>query len=63
MQDDNSRIRELRMHRCNWQSTFYIKSGKIHLSIEYFDDQEFVLLCYKDKINTDKVRTQAMEDL
>lgn len=63
IQDDNYKIMELRLHRCKWHSVFQNKSGKIRLSIEHFDGQEFVFLSYKDKINTDKVKKLAMEDL
>ena len=62
-QDDNDKIYELRMNRCTWASAFQTELGEIELSIEHQDFQSRVVLRYRDKINTEKVRKQALEDL
>ena len=62
--DNNSRLHELYMDRCTWYTTFTTPKGDIQLSLhkgEY--NSYFVLLKYYDKINTDTVRQQAMDDL
>jgi hypothetical protein len=62
-QDNNDKLYELQMNRCTWVSGFQTDLGKIELSIEYQDLQSRVVLRYRDKINTEKVRKQALEDL
>ena len=52
------------MDRCTWYTTFETTKGDIQLSLQKDDfGQYFVLLKYYDKINTDTVRSAAMDDL
>ncbi|MBQ4548168.1 MAG: hypothetical protein IJA42_03125 [Bacteroidales bacterium] len=47
-----------------WYTIFETENGDIQLSLEKGDYGEyFVLLKYFDKINTEAVRSAAMEDL
>ena len=62
--DNNSRLHELYMDRCTWYTTFTTPKGDIQLSLQKGGyGSYFVLLKYYDKINTDTVRQQAMDDL
>ena len=62
--DNNDKIYELSMDRCTWYTIFETENGDIQLSLEKGDYGEyFVLLKYFDKINTEAVRSAAMEDL
>ena len=61
--DNNAKLHELTMDRCTWASGFETELGEIELSIEYQDFQSRVVLRYRDKINTEQVRKQALEDL
>lgn len=62
--DNNAKIYELLMDRCTWYTIFETENGDIQLSLEKGDYGEyFVLLKYYDKINTEAVRSAAMEDL
>lgn len=61
---NNEKLHELSMDRCTWFSTFETLKGDIQLSLQKGDfGQYFVLLKYYDKINTDTVRSAAMDDL
>lgn len=62
-QDDNDKLYELSMNRCTWASAFQTELGEIELSIEHQDFQSRVVLRYRDKTNTERVRKQALEDL
>lgn len=61
---DNDKLHKLKMDECTWYTTYSTSKGDIQLSI---DNQSvmscFVMLRYFDKINTDAVRAQAMDDL
>ena len=63
-QTDNDKLHKLKMDECTWYTTYSTPKGDIQLSI---DNQSvmscFVMLRYFDKINTDAVRAQAMDDL
>lgn len=63
--DDNSRkMLELSMDRCTWFTTFSTEKGNIQLSlIKYSYSSGAVLLKYFDRINGDRVRSSAMDDL
>lgn len=61
--DNNSKLHELKMDRCTWASGFQTELGEIELSIEYKDFRSCVVLRYRDKVNTEKVKKQALEDL
>lgn len=62
-QDSNDKLYELKMNRCTWASGFQTELGEIELAIECQNFQTCVILRYRDKINTEKVRKQALEDL
>lgn len=62
--DDNSRMHELRMDRCNYYSIFETPKGDIQLSISHESVSScYVTLGYFDKINGDVVRAEAIDDL
>lgn len=61
---NNEKLHELYMDRCTWFSTFVTSKGDIQLSMQKGEyGQYFVLLKYYDKINTETVRSAAMDDL
>lgn len=61
---NNEKLHELMMDRCTWYTTFETSKEDIQLSLQKGDlGQYFVLLKYYDKINTDTVRSAAMDDL
>lgn len=51
------------MDRGTWASLFETESGEIELLINSVDLESCVVLRYRDKVNTGKVRQQALEDL
>lgn len=61
--DDKDKLHELFMNRCTWASLFETESGEIELLINSVDLESCVVLRYRDKVNTGKVRQQALEDL
>lgn len=62
--DDNSRMHELKMDRCNYQTLFRTEKGNILLRLMHDDYMScHVLLGYYDKINGLEVEAAAMEDL
>jgi len=62
--DDNSKMYEVRMNRCNYYTTFDLENGSIQLSIENGDfSTSFVMLSYYDKINSEIIRQKALDDL
>lgn len=62
--DDNEKIHELMMDRCNYGTLFTTEKGSIELMISHNGMIScFVLLRYIDKINGEAVRAAAMEDL
>lgn len=61
---NNDKLYELYMDRCVWYTIFKTSKGEIQLSLQKGDiGQYFVLLKYYDKINSDIVRSAAMDDL
>ena len=63
-QTDQEKWINLISDNCTWYTTYETKNGDVQLSLEKGDyGQYFVLLKYFDKINTDAVRSAAMEDL
>ena len=63
-QTDQEKWINLITDNCTWYTIFETKNGDIQLSLEKGDYGEyFVLLKYFDKINTESVRSAAMEDL
>ncbi len=61
--DDNSRMFELKMDRCNYYTLFRTKKGNLVLKLVTDDYDCHVLLCYYDKINGLEVEAAAMDDL
>lgn len=62
--DDNSRLHELKMDRCNYQTLFRTEKGNILLRLMHDDYLRcHVLLAYYDKINGLEVEAAAMDDL
>lgn len=62
--DDNSKMHAVRMNNCKYHTTFELENGSIQLSIgnDSFSSS-FVMLSYYDKINSEKVRQKAIDDL
>lgn len=61
--DDNDKLYELSMDRGKWTSVYETEVGEIELLIHSENYRPRVILRYRDKINTEKVRKQALEDL
>lgn len=62
--DDNAKMREVGMDRCKYFTTFELENGSIQLSIENGGFlSSFVMLSYYDKINSEKIRQKAIDDL
>lgn len=62
--NDNSKMHEVGMNNCKYYTTFELENGSIQLSIENDGfSSSFILLSYYDKINSEKVRQKAIEDL
>jgi len=62
--DDNARMHEVRMDRCEYYTIYRTKKGNIELSIEHDRlTRSFVRLSYFDKINSAKIMKKAMDDL
>ncbi len=62
--NDKDRIYEVRMGRCEYNAIWQIEKGKICLSIQYEDRYGcFVALRYIDKINSEIMKAEAMNDL
>lgn len=62
--DDNTKMHEVGMNRCKYYTTFELENGSIQLSIENDSfSSSFVMLSYYDKINSEKVRQKAIDDL
>lgn len=63
-QTDQEKWINLITDNCTWYTIFETENGDIQLSLEKGDYGEyFVLLKYFDRINTEAVRSAAMEDL
>lgn len=60
---NTSRLHELKMDRCSWFTIFRTDKGAIELSITHNNMSCFVMLRYYDKINTNAVEEQALNDL
>lgn len=62
--DDNAKMHEVGMDRCKYFTTFELENGSIQLSIENGGFlSSFVMLSYYDKINSEKIRQKAIDDL
>lgn len=62
--DDNSRMHEVGMDRCKYSTTYKTEKGSIKLSIDHDSfSSSFVRLSYYDKINSDIIKSKAIDDL
>ncbi|MCR4774219.1 MAG: hypothetical protein K5854_07670 [Prevotella sp.] len=62
--DDNFRMIAVRLDRCRYITTFSTKAGDIQLKISHKGMSScYVTLSYYDKINSDILRKQAIDDL
>lgn len=62
--DDNSKMHQVGMNNCKYYTTFELENGSIQLSIENDGfSTSFVMLSYYDKINSEKIRQKAIDDL
>ena len=61
--DDNSRLWELIMNRCDYYSYYSVLTGEISLSLVTIDGKCYVLLCYFDYLNSKAEKDAALEDL
>ncbi len=61
---NDDKLIELMMDRCTWYTSYKTNNGKITLSILKTQTLQYhVVLLYYDKINTDTVRSAAIDDL
>ncbi len=62
--DDHYKMYEVEFDRCKYISTYETDKGSIQLSIDHEGVTScFVRLSYFDKINGEKIRTKAIDDL
>ncbi len=61
--DDNSKMHEVHMNRCKYNTTFANEKGIIQLYINNLQLKAFVSLAYIDKINNDKNEEDTHDDL
>lgn len=62
--DDNSRIYEVQFDRCKYYSIWDTDKGSIQLSIEHQSVTScYVTLSYFDKINSEIIKSKALDDL
>lgn len=61
--DDNSKMHELKFDGCNYYSQFEGDNGKIQLEITHQSLECYVMLSYFDNANQEKLRKQIMDDL
>ena len=61
---DNSKMYALRRNNCNYYTTYELENGTIQLSIQNDGFMKgFVVLTYLDKINSEIIRQDALDDL
>ena len=62
--DDNNRMYEVQFDRCKYYSIWQTDKGEIQLSIDHSGVTScFVKLVYFDKINGEKIKAKAIDDL
>lgn len=62
--DDNDKMYEVKFDKCKYYTTYETEKGTIQLSIEHDGVIRcFVKLAYFDKINSETVKKQALDDL
>lgn len=63
-ESDNSKMHAVKMGDCKYITTFKTPKGTIQLTIQHFEySKDTVALLYFDKINTETVMADAMDDL
>jgi len=62
--DDEDRMFEVQSDNCKYYTTFELENGGIQVSIDHQGFSScFVKLIYFDKINSEKIRQKAIDDL
>lgn len=62
--DNGDRMHAVKMDNCKYYTTYELKNGSIQISIDHQNVMScFVTLTYFDKINSEKVRQKAIDDL
>lgn len=62
--DDNVRMRLVHLDECKYETRFVTDKGEIVLWIEHDGViHAFVMLAYKDKINSNEIKNHAIDDL
>ncbi|SEJ56366.1 hypothetical protein SAMN05192553_105108 [Cyclobacterium xiamenense] len=62
--DDGDRMNAVKMDNCKYYTTFELENGSIQISIDHQSVIScFVRLSYFDKINSEKIRQKAIDDL
>ena len=62
--DDRQKMYEVKMDNCKYYTTYELENGSIQISIDHQSVVScFVRLAYFDKINSEKVRQKAIDDL
>ncbi|NQY07521.1 MAG: hypothetical protein HRT68_15325 [Flavobacteriaceae bacterium] len=62
--DDGDRMYAVKRDNCKYDTTYELENGSIQISIDHHSVSRcFVKLTYIDKINSEKVRQKAIDDL
>jgi hypothetical protein len=62
--DDGSKMHQVQFDKCKYHTTYETGKGTIQLSIEHDGVTScFVKLAYFDKINSEKIKKEALDDL
>ena len=61
--DDGSKMMQVHLDRCEYETIFETEKGSIHLSIKGEISNAYVLLAYFDKINDNIIKAKAKDDL
>ena len=62
--DDGSKMTQVQLDACKYYTTYQIEKGTIQLSIKHDDLRGcFVRLVYIDKINSETIKKEALNDL
>ena len=62
--DDNDKMYQVKFDKCKYYTIYKIENGTIQLSIEHESVTKcFIKLAYFDKVNSETVKKQALDDL
>lgn len=61
--DDGSKMALVKLDRCKYYAIYATEKGDIELSVQGDITSSFVTLSYYDKINSEKIRAKAIDDL